>query len=242
MNSEEKRIAIFIDADNAPADKFEFILSELAKHGVVNIRKAYGNWKSTRLKKWESILFDYSIQPIQQFDLSKGKNATDIALVIDAIDTLYTKNMDVFCIVSSDGDFTPLVTRILSEGKMVLGFGERKTPAAFVNACSTFLYLGETDNSQPEKDDETQVKFSAKELKSDTKLINLIRNAIKAGEDDNGWANLSSVGNHIKNQASFDPRNYGYDKLGELISRIDLFETAKGEKGGIVVRDKRRTK
>mgnify|MGYP000055929390 CR=1 FL=1 len=139
----KQKIALFIDADNAPASKFEDVLSEVANYGVVTIRKAYGNWKSPTLKAWEDLLHEYAIQPIQQYDLTKGKNASDIALVIDAMDVMYTKQIDVMCFVSSDCDFTPMVTRALAEGKVVLGFGERKTPAAFVNACSKFLFLDE---------------------------------------------------------------------------------------------------
>ena len=137
MKEEKQKIALFIDVDNAPANKFETILTEVAKYGVVTIRRAYGNWKSPTLKPWEDILHEYAIQPIQQFDMIKGKNASDIALVIDAMDVLYTKEIDVMCFVSSDCDFTPLVTRALSEGKVVFGFGERKAPMPFAaeNSC-----------------------------------------------------------------------------------------------------------
>ncbi|MGL6428521.1 NYN domain-containing protein [Aeromonas hydrophila] len=138
---DKEKIAVFIDADNAPAGKMDRVLSELARYGVVNIRKAYGNWKNPTLKSWEEILHEFAIQPIQQFDLTKGKNATDMALVIDVMDVLYTKDVDVICLVSSDCDFTPLVTRCLADGKFVIGFGERKAPMPFVNSCSRFLYL-----------------------------------------------------------------------------------------------------
>ena len=127
MDESKQKIALFIDADNAPASKFEEVLSEVAKYGVVTIRKAYGNWKNSSIKPWEDLLHEYAIQPVQQYDLTKGKNASDIALVIDAMDVMYTKDIDVMCFVSSDCDFTPMVTRALAEGKVVLGFGERKT-------------------------------------------------------------------------------------------------------------------
>lgn len=180
MDETKQKIAVFIDADNAPAAKFEDVLSEVAKYGVVTIRRAYGNWKSENLKPWEALLHEHAIQPIQQYDLTKGKNASDIALVIDAMDVLYMKNIDVMCFITSDSDFTPLVTRVLAEGKVVLGFGERKTPAPFVNACSRFLFL---DQAKAEtKPDET-----SKSLKMDTKLINLLRQAIQANEDEDGW-------------------------------------------------------
>ena len=136
---EKEKIALFIDADNAPAVKIETILSELARYGVVNIRKAYGNWKSANIKPWEDVLHEFAIQPIQQFDLTKGKNATDIALVIDAMDILYTKDVDSICLVSSDCDFTPLVTRALADGKFVIGFGERKAQMLWVSLVNSFL-------------------------------------------------------------------------------------------------------
>jgi uncharacterized protein (TIGR00288 family) len=236
MNESKQKIALFIDADNAPAGKFEEILSEVAKYGVVTIRKAYGNWKSSSLKPWENLLNEYAIQPIQQYDLTKGKNASDIALVIDAMDVMYTKDIDVMCFVSSDCDFTPMVTRALAEGKVVLGFGERKTPSPFVNACSKFLYLDQEpkqDGSIPEK---------TKNIKSDTKLINLLRQAIEATEEDNGWAALGPVGSHISNKTSFDTRNYGYKNLSSLIKAIDLFELKRGPGNSYLVKDKRKKK
>jgi len=232
----KQKIAVFIDADNAPASKVELILSELAKYGVVNIRRAYGNWKNSSIKPWEDVLHDYAIQPIQQFDLTKGKNASDIAMVIDVMDVLYTKEVDVVCLVSSDCDFTPLVTRTLSEGKVVIGFGERKAPAPFVNACSKFLYLDEPASP------ESKPANKPKNIKSDTKLINLLRQAIEATEDEDGWAKLGPVGAHISNHASFDQRNYGYGKLSDLFKAIDLFEIRLLEGNGYQVRDSRRKK
>ncbi len=233
MNQDSKKIAVFIDADNAPAKKFEDVLSEAAKYGEVTIRKAYGNWKSPNLKAWEEILHEYSIQPIQQFDLTKGKNASDIALVIDAMDVMYTRNIDVMCFVTSDCDFSPLVTRAVAEGKIVLGFGERKTPSAFSSACSKFLYLDE-EKSDNKKDAKPQ------NLKADTKLINLLRKAIEAAEDDDGWAALGPVGQHISNTTSFDSRNYGHKNLSSLLMAIDLFEVKRGSGNAFLVRDVRK--
>jgi len=234
MNELNQKIALFIDADNAPASKFESVLSEVAKYGVVTIRKAYGNWKNPSLKPWEDLLNEYAIQPIQQYDLTKGKNASDIALVIDAMDIMYTKNIDVMCFVSSDCDFTPLVTRVLAEGKVVLGFGERKTPLPFVNACSKFLYLDRDIKNNNGKVEEL------KNIKSDTKLINLLRQAIEATEEDNGWAHLGAVGSHISNKTSFDTRNYGYKNLSSLFNAIDLFELKRGPGNSFLVKDKRK--
>lgn len=217
MEDNKQKIAIFIDADNAPAKKFDDVLSEVAKYGVVTIRKAYGNWKSPHLKAWEDLLHEFAIQPIQQYDLTKGKNASDIALVIDAMDVLYMKDIDVMCFVTSDSDFTPLVTRVLAEGKVVLGFGERKTPSPFVNACSKFLYLDEEKTAARATD-------KPKNLKSDSRLINLLRQAITATEDEEGWAELGAVGSHISNKTSFDTRNYGFRSLSALFRSVDLFE------------------
>lgn len=233
---EKEKIALFIDADNAPAAKIDTILSELARYGVVNIRRAYGNWKSPNLKSWEDVLHEFAIQPIQQFDLTKGKNATDIALVIDAMDTLYTRDIDTICLVSSDCDFTPLVTRALADGKFVIGFGERKAPSAFVNSCSKFLYLDDIEI------DDKPVEKKKPSIKSDTKLINMLRKAIEASEDDDGWANLGTIGQHISNHASFDPRNYGFKKLSGLFAAIDLFEMELRKGFGTYVRDKRKVK
>ena len=139
--SHEPRIALLIDADNSPADMIDEVLDELAKEGVINIRRAYGNWRSPHLNAWAALLHDFAIQPIQQFDYTMGKNATDAAMIIDAMDLLYTKQLDGFGIVSSDSDFTPLVMRLRANGLKVYGFGEQKTPKPFVNACSKFLYL-----------------------------------------------------------------------------------------------------
>ena len=236
MSEAKQKIALFIDADNAPANKFEDVLSEVAKYGVVTIRKAYGNWKSPTLKPWEDILHEYAIQPVQQFDIIKGKNASDIALVIDAMDVMYTKDIDVMGFVSSDCDFTPLVTRAIAEGKVVLGFGERKTPSPFVAACSKFLFLDE----EPKQNGEAQEK--PKNLKSDTKLINLLRQAVEATEEENGWAGLGPVGAHISNKTSFDSRNYGYAKLSSLFKAIDLFEIKRDSDNSYIVRDARKKK
>lgn len=236
MSELKQKIALFIDADNAPASKFEDVLSEVAKYGVVTIRKAYGNWKNATLKPWEDLIHEYAIQPIQQYDLTKGKNASDIALVIDAMDVMYTKDIDVMCFVSSDCDFTPMVTRALAEGKVVLGFGERKTPSPFVNACSKFLFLDQESKQSGEP------QTNSKNIKSDTKLINLLRQAIEATEEDNGWAALGSVGAHISNKTSFDTRNYGFKNLSSLVKAINLFELKRGPGNSYLIRDIRKKK
>jgi uncharacterized LabA/DUF88 family protein len=244
MQQSELKIALLIDADNAPASKIEAIVSELAKYGVANIRKAYGNWKSPTLKAWEQCLHEYSIRPVQQFDYTKGKNATDAAMIIDAMDLLYTQQLDAFPIVSSDCDFTPLVMRVLTNGLKVYGFGEKKTPLPFVYACSTFLYLETIDQaviSEETSKINASAKKTGKELKQDTKLISLLRSAVSSTLDDDGWSNLGAIGGHIANQASFDPRNYGYVKLSGLFEAIDLFEIQRKDMA-VYVRSKQRLK
>ncbi len=248
--TQEASIALLIDADNSPANKIEEIIDELAKYGVINIRRAYGNWKSPSLKNWEAVLHDYAIQPIQQFAYTKGKNATDSAMIIDAMDLLYTQKLDGFCLASSDSDFTPLVMRIRANGLKVFGFGEKKTPEPFVNACSKFLYLESLGNAEPagempalqvERTVSPQARLSGKELKGDARLMTLLRKSIEALADEEGWAELGPVGSHIsQQQASFDSRNYGYAKLSSLIKAIDLFEVKQEEAGKpLYVRDKK---
>jgi uncharacterized protein (TIGR00288 family) len=243
MLPSEAKIALLIDADNAPAAKIEAILAEIAKYGVANTRRAYGNWKNLALKPWEDNLHEFAIRPVQQFDLTKGKNATDAALIIDAMDLLYTRNLDAFAIVTSDCDFTPLVMRILTDGLKVYGFGEKKTPKPFVYACSTFLYLenlGQESDAGSTKPVES-VKKTTKELRQDTKLVSLLRRAVTTAQDDDSWSNLAVVGVHVSNQASFDPRNYGYAKLSTLVDATDLFDLQRRQ-NGVYVKDKREAK
>lgn len=242
MEHSRETIAMLIDADNSPSDKIDFILAEMAKYGVVNIRRAYGNWKSRSLKGWEDKLHDYAIRPIQQFDYTKGKNATDMAMTIDAMDLLYSKKLDAFCIVSSDSDFTPLVMRILSEGLNVYGFGQKSTPSPFVNACSTFLYVDSLGVQEKAKSDGGRRK-SGYELKGDSKLMTLIKIAVDSAQEEDGWSNLAKIGKNISNQASFDPRNYGYKRLSDLIRSIDLFEIEfRNNNSELYIRDRRKAR
>ena len=240
---QQSRIALLIDADNAPASKIEAIISEIAKYGVANIRKAYGNWKNPALKSWEDKLHEFAILPVQQFDYTKGKNATDAALIIDAMDILYTQKLDAFAIISSDSDFTPLVMRILTNGLKVYGFGEKKTPLPFVYACSTFLYLEnlEQDISSEILKDTESVKKTTKELKQDTKLVSLLRRAADNTQEDDGWSSLAVIGGNISNQTSFDPRNYGYSKLSTLFEAVDLFDIER-RNNLVYVRNRRKPK
>jgi len=218
-----EKLAVLIDADNAQPAIVDGLLSEIAKYGTANVKRIYGDWTLPGLKGWKEVLLQYSIQPIQQFGYTSGKNATDSALIIDAMDLLYTDKFDGFCIVSSDSDFTKLASRIREAGLFVYGFGERKTPKAFVSACDKFIFT-EVLRSKDDASEKIKRKTTS-DLKKDTKLVNLLRNAVEASSDDSGWAHLASVGSNIAKQASeFDPRNYGYKKLGELASATKLFQ------------------
>ncbi|QDT03774.1 NYN domain protein [Rubripirellula lacrimiformis] len=225
----ENSIALLIDADNAPAAKIDFIISELATYGVVNIRKAYGNWTKRPLDGWVKVLHEYAITPKQVFDLVKGKNAADMSLLIDAMDILYTKQVKTFGLVSSDCDFTPLVLRLREDGKQVIGFGRQKSPEPFVLACSHFIYLDEDDTSKtPQKKKEKSVSS----LKQNTKLMNTLRTAVKEAADEDGWAALGPVGAHISNQSPFNHRTYGFPKLSDMFEEIDLFDVKKSTQAG----------
>jgi len=240
------------------------MLAELSKYGVANIRRAYGDWTASSMKGWTSKLHEHAIRPIQQFSYSKGKNATDMALVIEAMELLYTQKLDAFCIASSDADFTPLVMHLKASGQDVYGFGERKTPDPFVNACTTFLYLdrlGEersganppatngpaatTRNDVPVKaasqsKPAADVKSSKPPLSQDTKLVSVLRGAVEATAGDDGWAPLDAAGNAAKRQAPIDPRNYGARNFPKLFEAVGLFEIVKAEETGqSYVADKR---
>ncbi|MBD7988257.1 NYN domain-containing protein [Luteimonas sp. Sa2BVA3] len=227
MADTEKRIALLIDADNAPASKIEVILAEIARHGVANVRRAYGNWKSQHLVGWEKCLHTWAIRPIQQFAYTSGKNASDMAMVIDAMDLLYAGNLDGFAIVSSDADFTPLVMRLRNDGVAVYGFGQEKTPQPFVRACSTFLYLEKLGEPDGDDDSAPADAPSPAQLQHDADLVRLLRGAIDATQGEDGWSKLGAVGSHIGNQGSFDSRNHGYRKLSDLIEAIGLFEVRR---------------
>lgn len=239
----EARIALLIDADNSPASKIDAILTELSTFGVTNVRRAYGNWKKQELKGWEEQLHEHAIRPMQQFDYSKGKNASDMAMVIDALELLYTDKPDAFGIVSSDADFTPLVMHLRAKGAAVYGFGAPKTPEPFVNACSRFLFLDKLGVA-PVAGDAAAAPLRAPtaQLKQDAKLTALLRNAVIAAAQDDGWARVGAVGQQIANQASFDARNYGYATLSKLLVATQLFDFQNEGTSNVMVRDKRHAK
>ena len=238
------KLAVLIDAENAQPSIVDGLLAEIANYGIASVKRIYGDWTTPGLKGWKEILLQYSIQPMQQFAYTKGKNATDSAMIIDAMDLLYTGHFNGFCIVSSDSDFTKLASRIRESGLLVYGFGEQKTPSPFVSACDKFIY---TEVLRAKTDERGAiVKKSISELKQDTKLVNLLRNAVEASSDESGWAHLAPVGSNIAKQSpEFDPRNYGYQKLGELVSATKLFDIEERHIGAtnskaLYVRDKRK--
>jgi len=241
----ERKIALLIDCDNASHKAIDGVLNELAKYGVVNIRKAYGDWKSPFLQGWEEKLHPFAIIPVQQFAYTSGKNATDAAMIIDAMDLLYSHNIDAFALMTSDSDFTPLIMRILTNGLNVYGFGAKKTPLAFVKACSQFIYtenLIEIQTSEKEElrtVSEASIKKSRNELRKDTWLIKLLRTAIEQTIEDDGWAYLGLVGKYISNNSSFSPVNYGYKKLSEIVRVSELFEVEMRNKSMMYIKDAR---
>ena len=237
-NERVLRVALLIDADNSPADRIDLILNELSTVGETSIRRAYGNWKKAELKPWEDRLHAYAIRPMQQYDYSKGKNASDMAMVIDAMAMLYTDRPDAFGIVSSDADFTPLVMHLRERGTAVFGFGQKKTPEPFVNACSRFLYLDQLAEGATDDAPQPSLRLTTAQLRSDTKLVTLLRNTVQAVADDSGWARVGVVGHQIANQASFDSRNYGYATLSKLLMATQLFEVINEGTSQVAVRDK----
>lgn len=240
----QRRFAVLIDADNASAQTIEGLFAEIANYGAAIVKRIYGDWTTPNLKTWKEHLLEHSIQPIQQFRYTVGKNATDSAMIIDAMDLLYRARLDGFCIVSSDSDFTRLASRIREEGVTVIGFGERKTPRPFVTACDRFVF---TDILARTETAETPThRLSAAELKGDKQLVNVLRSAVDASADEDGWANLAAIGaKAVLQLPDFDPRNYGYTKLSQLVEATKLFDVDRqkiGDNGqiAVLVRDQRR--
>ncbi|OAA62000.1 hypothetical protein SPI_04859 [Niveomyces insectorum RCEF 264] len=246
------KLAVLIDADNAQPSIAGALLAEVAKYGTAFVRRAYGDWTGTSLKGWKDQLLTQSIQPMQQFAYTQGKNATDSAMIIDAMDLLYTNRFDGFCLVSSDSDFTRLAARIRESGLIVYGFGERKTPKPFVAACDKFLYFeniayDEQLVAAPHANAGTTPpdKRPATTLRSDSRLGQQLRAAIDAASDEEGWANLAKVGGLItKRHPDFDPRTFGYLKLSDLVIATGQFEINRrspGEGKPLVIYARKRT-
>ncbi len=228
-------LAVLIDADNANPAIAKGLIDEVAKLGRATVRRIYGDWTTPNLGSWKAVLLEHSITPIQQFAYTKGKNATDSTLIIDAMDLLYAGNLDGFCIVSSDSDFTRLASRLKESGKVVYGFGEQKTPKPFVAACDRFIYtevLTRQEGSAPNR------KPGA-ELDRDLELLELVGSAVDDASDDSGWAHLGEIGNILtKKKPDFDSRNYGYSKLSGLLESMKRFEVKRHDK---IVQARRRT-
>lgn len=232
VQSNSARLAVLIDADNANPNLIELLLQEIATYGVAHVKRIYSDWTDQHSSAWKPKLHKFAIQPIQQFKYTTGKNSTDSALIIDAMDLLYTGNFDGFCIVSSDSDFTRLASRIREAGLVVYGLGEEKTPEAFVSACDKFIYveiLEQSNNTAQahiaKESLPDSTKLSSKQPKIDKKVLKLLENAYDAIAEEDGWANLGTFGAQLnKLSSSFDSRNYGYKKLGELIRATEIFE------------------
>ena len=216
--AEARNIALLIDADNASYHGIDPVLTVLAELGQVNIRRAYGNWAKPALSNWNKITHRYGLQPVQQFDLTRGKNATDMAMTIDAIDLLYGGKVDGFGIMSSDSDFTPLVTRLRQDGLLVYGFGSAKAPEAFKTACTRYIDVDQLIKTSSEDEPANQPKV-------DTELVELLGAAWKAASrDEEGFARMQEVGQIAGNRSSFDVRNYGFKRLSDLFKTIANFE------------------
>lgn len=235
LEPRSSRLAVLIDADNASAKIADGLFEEIAKIGEASVRRIYGDFSGTRSKAWADILSKHAIIPQQQFAYTTGKNASDITLVIDAMDLLHSGRFDGFCLVSSDSDFTRLAARIREEGVDVFGFGEQKTPESFRQACRRFIY---TENLLPQVPD-TNAETAKKPLKSLAHAAKTLNKIISEMEGDDGWVNLGNVGQQLSNQASdFDPRTYGFTKLSDLVRKIDTLELGKSPSGHLRVRPK----
>ena len=256
----EKKIAVLIDAENTQQSALVAIVTELSKYGYLIVKRAYGDWSSLSLKNWKTPMNELAIQPIQQFAYTSGKNSSDAAMIIDAMDLLYSEKFNAFALISSDSDFTKLATRLKESHIHVYGVGERKTPIAFRNACDDFIYIDvlktldtDTDKidslkAEPKQITEKQSQLPRQQLCQNTKLMNMLRNAANECSNEEGWAELGVCGSLIKRQhPDFDSRNFGYAKLSSLIETTELFEMKKVAMKGtnaskLFYRDKRRNK
>lgn len=227
-DNKDKKIAVLIDADNVSEKYIKHIIDEISNHGMPTYKRIYGDWTKPQLASWKNVLLNYSISPIQQYSYTTGKNATDAALIIDAMDILYSKNVDGFCIVSSDSDFTKLASRLREAGMYVLGMGEKKTPKPFIAACEKFKYLEilasiptDIESNANGKDE----KVTKAGMVTKAELIKVIRNIISEISDEDGWAFLGELGSILnKRYPDFDTRNYGFSKLTPLVSSLNQFE------------------
>jgi len=244
----QRKLAVLIDADNAQASIIKNLLDEVAKYGIASVKRIYGNWTTPQLQPWKDVLLSHSIVPIQQFNYSSGKNATDSAMIIDAMDLLHAGNLDGFCIVSSDSDFTRLASRIRESGLIVFGFGEKKTPKPFVDACDKFIFTEILRPPEPARGSTParQEIPGINPVQNDSRFLRLLKSSIEDSSDDEGWAELGLVGNNLqKKSPEFDARNYGFRKFFDLIQSLSLFEIderqAKDQSGKIIyIREKKK--
>jgi uncharacterized LabA/DUF88 family protein len=226
----DARLAVLIDADNVPYANIKEMLEELAKYGTPTIKRIYADWTKPTVSGWKNVLLENAITPIQQYSYTTGKNSSDSALIIDAMDILYSEKVDGFCIVSSDSDFTRLAIRLREAGMKVIGIGEKKTPLPFITACDKFVYIEILKSASANNVEEKKAIKGTKKIennplnKIDNKLINLLTASVSNLADESGWVFLGDLGNFIlKKKADFDPRNYGFPKLLALIKAIDKF-------------------
>lgn len=228
MNKEQTQIlAVLIDADNASPKSIGAVLAEIAKYGTANVKRVYGDW--SKLNGWEKVILSNSLLPIQQFSYTESKNATDSAMIIDAMDLLHSGRFDCFCLVTSDSDFTRLAARIREAGVVVYGFGENKTPKPFIAACDKFIY--------------TEILLASKDrdVKKDKEVVEILLKAVDTVSNDDGWAHLGAVGNAINKQVpEFDSRNYGYLKLGQLVKAVGVFDIRAPESQSMYIKAKER--
>ncbi|TXJ07774.1 MAG: NYN domain-containing protein [Acinetobacter sp.] len=235
MELKPKKFAVLIDADNSSVNSIDAVLQEIAKYGIASVKRVYGDWSSETLKNWREVLLPHAITPVQQFAYTKGKDATDMILIIDAMDLLYGGALDGFCIISSDSDFTPLASRIRESGLTVYGFGRKRTPEAFRQACDKFIFVENLlsdekedikQNAQSKKTNTNDNSDIRKISEIDKYTLNLIYKAVKDNADDSGWAYLGSIGTYLTQvKPDFDTRNYGHEKLSGLVQALGLFET-----------------
>lgn len=222
--SKDLRFAVLIDADNIPYGNVKAMMEEIAKYGTPTFKRIYGDWTKPNVTGWKSVLLENAITPIQQYSYTSGKNATDSAMIIDAMDILYTGRVDGFCLVSSDSDFTRLATRLREASMVVIGIGERKTPEPFITACDKFIYI-EILASEDTSHDRARKPKKTVQAQPDNRTVKLILSSINDLADESGWAFLGEVGTLIlKKQPNFDPRNYGFRKLLHFMKSVDGIE------------------
>jgi uncharacterized LabA/DUF88 family protein len=247
-NNNDLRYAVLIDADNVPYSNISGMLEEIAKYGTPTFKRIYGDWTKPTVSGWKGVLLEHAITPVQQYSYTSGKNATDSAMIIDAMDILYSGRVDGFCIVSSDSDFTRLAVRLREAGMKVIGMGEQKTPTAFISACDKFIYIEILkENEEEEKEDKREHGHEHRRSlsKLDKKMLNLISSSLNDLGNESGWAFLGDLGNLIlKKRPDFDPRNYGFKKLSQLIKSLDTVEveertSERGDNKLVYIRNKR---